>query len=156
MSVDTKRFKLHRTEIEYDTYYPSDYIFHNISDISINSVFKIANERGFYIPKLIKIDTIKIDYNGSDIDASAALQHIKDYKFIGCVVLINPDAINDLNENIESIVDKCEFLELNGFRKYSFINTDPLNYILINNDSRVILREIISEELNKLEGEYYG
>ena len=159
MSVDTKRFRLHRTEVEFDTYYPSEYIFNNISDPLVKSAFEIANERGFYIAKLIKINSIKIDHNGTEIDASAALKHIIDYKFMGCIVLINTDAINDLNENINNIIDKCEFLELNGFRTYSALQDESnisRNYILSNYDSRLLIREIIFNELIKKKEIIYG
>lgn len=159
MSVDTKRFRLHRTEVEFDTYYPSEYVFGNITDPLVSSAFEAATERGFNIEKLIKINRIKIDYNGSEIDASAALKHIIDYKFIKCIVLINTDAINDLNDNIRNIVDKCEFLELNGFRLYSIWQDESYlsrNYILVNYDSRLLIRELIFNELIKKKEIIYG
>lgn len=159
MSVDTKRFRLHRTEVEFDTYYPSEYVFGNITDPLVSSAFEAATERGFNIEKLIKINHIKIDHNGSEIDASAALKHIIDYKFMRCIVLINTDAIRDLSDNIRNIVDKCEFLELNGFRPYSILKDEynsSRNYILCNYDSRLLIREIIFKELIKKKEIIYG
>ena len=93
MSVDTKRFRLHRTEVEFDTYYPSEYVFGNITDPLVSSVFEVATERGFDIEKLIK----EINDKGfNDIVVLSNLPYYITSK------LLNKILVN--NYNIHSIV----------------------------------------------------
>lgn len=161
MSVDTKRFKLHHTDIEYDTYYPSEFIFNTITNPLALSAFKAAEKIGFNIDKLVIINKIKLECDVDEVSASASLKHIIDFKLIDCIVLIDINAICD--ESGENIIcndiDKCEFLEINGFRNFDTIYHDSdskfitipsiysHSYMLVNHKSRQLLKEVISREL---------